>query len=83
MDIEMETMNGIAVGHQFRKCVNHDEVTLIYISSHESYSNTATNALITKSDEINECQREEYYGTCAFRWGTYVKKNNHIAVCVG
>jgi len=38
MDIEMGTMNGIAVGHQFRKNSEYDDVIFIYISSHRTYS---------------------------------------------
>ncbi|MDR2571414.1 MAG: LytTR family DNA-binding domain-containing protein [Oscillospiraceae bacterium] len=38
MDIEMGAMNGITVGHQFRKSSNCDDVVIIYISSHNTYS---------------------------------------------
>jgi len=38
MDIEMDTMNGIAVGNQFRENSDCDDVIIIYISSHNTYS---------------------------------------------
>jgi DNA-binding LytR/AlgR family response regulator len=38
MDIEMETMNGIAAGHQFRKNTDSYDVVIIYISSHNTFS---------------------------------------------
>jgi len=38
MDIQMEAMNGVAVGHQFRKCADRDDIIMIFISSHITYS---------------------------------------------
>jgi len=38
MDIEMESMNGITAGHQFRKISDSDEAVIIYISSHNSFA---------------------------------------------
>jgi DNA-binding LytR/AlgR family response regulator len=37
MDIEMEGLNGVDVGHILRADENNDSVQLIYISSHEEY----------------------------------------------
>jgi len=38
MDIEMGAMNGIAAGHQFRRISDSDEVVIVYISNHDSFS---------------------------------------------
>jgi len=38
MDIQMDGKNGIIVGQQFRESVDRDDVMLIYISSHDIYS---------------------------------------------
>jgi len=43
MDIEMGEMDGVAVGHRFRKCADRDDTILIYISSYDSYSTALVN----------------------------------------